>query len=145
MVTWVPQHTAAHLLQLIHRTLEGACEADEYCSFVHALQDVLGITGGGMYRMKGLFSPLAPTAELGQGPNTLMRVRTQMRSRLTAWRKVLACRPGASMLALVGPHPTPVRGLMWVIAGDAAKEGAGSNDKVGLGCFFYGYWWHVPL
>jgi hypothetical protein len=89
-----------------------------------------------MYRMKGLFAPLAPDAELGQGPNTLVRVRAQMRAQLTAWQKVLLCRPGASMLASVGPHPTPTGGVIWMLAGDAAKEGAGSNDKVGLGCFF---------
>jgi hypothetical protein len=37
------------------------------------------------------------------------------------------------------------QGIIWVLAGDAAKEGGELYDKIGLGCFFYGIWWNVPL
>ena len=91
LVTWVPQHKAAALLLVIHDVLAGRCTVSRYRSAVGALQDMLMPTGGGMYRMKGLYAPLADDAELGEGPDTIVRVRRQMRARLVCAGR--ACSP----------------------------------------------------
>jgi len=148
LLTWVPQHKAAALLRDITNVFAGRCDVASYRSFVGTLQDVLKTTGGGFYRMKGLFAPLGEDAELGEGPYTIVRLRKQMKARLVSWQHVLANRPGASMLgSAVGPDASlkTDQGIIWVLAGDATKKDGELHNKIGLGCFFYGIWWNVPL
>ncbi|KAL3929200.1 MAG: hypothetical protein SGPRY_002055 [Prymnesium sp.] len=106
LVTWVPRHKTASLLATVARVLAGECPVAEYRSFVGALQDVLKATGGGQYRMKGLYGPLSAGGEIEEGPGTLVRLRTQMQAQLTAWQAVLANRAWASMLAHAWLHIT---------------------------------------
>lgn len=92
--------------------------------------------------MKGLYSPLAEGGEICEGPGTPVKLRRQMKARLRAWQAVLANRAGASMLASVAA-PAPVGDeIVWEIGGDAASEGGAIE---GLGAFWYGVWWNVPL
>eukprot|EP00965_Chrysotila_dentata_P139660 4617549-Pleurochrysis_carterae.AAC.1 len=53
--------------------------------------------------MKGLAAPMEAGAELDQGANTKVRVRTQVRKRLAAWQHVLANTSGASILTALAP------------------------------------------
>ena len=122
LVTWVPQAKAALLLVDICEVFGGCFAVAAYRSFVHALQDTVRATGGGQYRMKGLFDPLREDAELGEGPETHVWVRKQMGARLRRWQSVLSNRPGASMLTAVGPSPLAESDIVWEIGGDAASE-----------------------
>ena len=142
LVTWVPMAKAAVLLQLTNLVLDELCTVAVYRSYVGALQDTIKATGGGWYRMHGMFAPLREDAELGQGPATIVRLRKQMKARLLHWLRILANRPGASMVAAVGPVPLAPDALIWEIGGDAAREGL---RREGLGAFWYGIWWCVPL
>eukprot|EP00965_Chrysotila_dentata_P186755 6166390-Pleurochrysis_carterae.AAC.1 len=71
---------------------------------------------------------MAAGAELDQGANTVVRVRAQMRKRLTAWQSVLANTPGASVMTALAPEAPRSHAaddqLVWRIVGDAA----GSDD-----------------
>ena len=46
------------------------------------------------------------------------------------------------MIAAVAAAPLPPEAIIWEIGGDAAREGL---RKEGLGAFWYGLWWSVPL
>ncbi|KAL3928931.1 MAG: hypothetical protein SGPRY_002180, partial [Prymnesium sp.] len=129
---------------LSHMADHGECTVPvaAFRSFVGALHDVLKATGGGHYRMKGLYSPLAPGGEIDEGPGTKVRLRRQMAARLTAWQAVLSNRAGASMLAHASAAAPDDTSLVWEIGGDAASEG-GTIER--LGAFWYGTWWNVPL
>ena len=141
LVTWVPQPKAAALLVTMYLVLEGRCPVALYRSWVGALQDAIQAIGGGWYLMKGLHEPLKEHNELGQGPGTFVRVRPQMLARITHLQSVLTNKPGASMLAAVGPALLAEDAIVWEIGGDAARE---RLQCEGLGAFWYDIWWGVP-
>ena len=145
LVMWVPQSKAAPILLDILSVFEGTIVVSQYRSLVGKLQDLLTPTGGGWYRTKGLHAPLMDDAEAGEGVNTPVRMRTQMRARLTDWRKKLVDCPGASMLSAIGPAPRAGGGVIWEIRGDAANEEGDRRKREGLGAFWYTIWWNVPL
>ena len=50
------------------------------------------------------------------------------------------------MLAVIAPAPQPAGAVKWEIGGDAACESRRKGGGLeGLGAFFYGVWWSVPL
>ena len=118
-------------------------EVISYRSLYHTLQDLMHATGGGWYRMHGMSAPLRDDAELGKGHGTIVKLRAQMKQRLLAWAKVLANCPGAPMVALQRVSRPKWGGGVWEIGGDVAREAG--EPKVGLGAWFYGQWWSVPL
>ena len=67
-----------------------------------------------------------------------------MDARLARWRDVLTNQRGASMPAALGARipPEDADAPIWHLGGDAAREE--TDERVGLGGFFYGIWWWVP-
>ena len=97
LIVWVPQHKAAHALLVISEVFDGTCTVALYMHLVGFLEDLVPVTGGGEYRMKGLRAPLQEGNEVDEGPTALVRMRKQMQGRLTQWRRKLLDFPGASM------------------------------------------------
>eukprot|EP00966_Prymnesium_polylepis_P323769 7379915-Prymnesium_polylepis.1 len=69
-------------------------------------------------------------------------MRKQMRGRLVHWRRKLLECPGASMNAQAARSLPRPAAQTWVIGGDAASDG---DPRQGLGAFWYGLLWRVPL
>jgi hypothetical protein len=143
LVRWVQQHKAAAMIVGLRRLLDERLEVSEYRSLLGQLADEIESTGGGWYRLKGMSAPLLEGQELSQGPATVVRRRRQLWARATAWLSTLSSCPGSSMLASTLPAPKPKGGVVWEIGGDGARE---PGDKLaGIGAYWYGIWWHVPL
>jgi len=142
-VVWLPEDKAGRAAAQLEQALEGLMTAGKYREMVGLLVHLLFMMGGDDTLLHHIFRPLQKGEELHTGgPAAIVNIDPAMRGVLQRWHVLITNTPGCAAAAAAAPMEWSPAIRRHRIRADAALLG---TEAPGLGGWYAGEWWCVPL
>ena len=140
-MAWVTKHKIATALAKIQLALDGSSTMQAYHSLLGLLEHLVYLNGMKRQIMYYLWHPFQQKVSVE--PNRVLVLATQMCAQLEKWKVLLITRPGVSALRAVQQATVPVGCTTLTAYSDVFRNR--DDDKSGMGGWFHGTYWTLPL
>ena len=142
----VPRDKLLRAAEMLRNAIAGNLDFGQYRSLVGLLEHLRSVNRAGRNCMYHLYEPHKRDGALQLGPSAPVHPSGAMKSQLQRWVHLVNRSGGTAVTSSIrASHMRGESAPIFVTSADACTDGGSDDETPGLGGFFHGFFWYLPL